>query len=177
MNGYRALLYLSFIFTVWSCGSNPDTLLKEGNEAAKSGDYERALSLYEKSCSLGSGAACFYAANICNESDIYLSFMIKSCNLSFADACLALGNLYAAGFNDNFMVFKKNADESLKYFEKACELSAALCSSAGDMYIGGDIIAQNYEKAVLYYDKACAAGDKTECDKTKDIRENADFKR
>jgi len=61
--------------------------------------------------------------------------------------------------------YKINGDYSktVIYSKKSCELNADSCSYIAEIYYHGEIVKQDYEKAIEFYKKACSRGNIDAC--------------
>lgn len=108
-----------------------------------------------QACSFGSYGSCYYTAKLkADNMDDFIKYMDKACSYDFADACIALGNTYLTGFNENMVKLNKNIDKGLSYINKACQLNNQYCANLADIYISGDDLDQNYTEALKYYNTA-----------------------
>lgn len=120
-----------------------------------------------QACNLGSYGSCYYIARLkADNMDDFLMYMDKACSYDFADACLAIGNTYLTGFNENMVKLNKDIDKGLSYINKACQLNNQYCANLADIYISGDDVIQNYtdaiknyEMALHYYESLCTTYD------------------
>lgn len=118
-------------------------------------DLIKADNASSKACDLGDAASCYYQARI--NADNITSFILyteKACQYSMAYACLVLGNTYLTGFNESMAVIEKDTEKGIGYINKACEINKEICANLADIYISGDDLEQDYNKAVTYYETA-----------------------
>lgn len=108
-----------------------------------------------KACNSGDAASCYKMARInADNIDDYILYADKACQNNLAYSCLSLGNTYLNGFNENMAEIKKDVEKGINYINKACEINSEMCENIANIYISGDDLAQNYQKALKYYETA-----------------------
>lgn len=142
-----------------------------GHQLRLAGDMNPAVDLFERSCKLGYGRACFYAAAIVFKSgkDPKRAFAnyAGACTGSDMRGCLAESVLLQTGQGAAANQGESLAlrDKALKGLEAACEhKDGDACENLGDYYMGEyDKSVKKPEKAIGYYANACGAGVDAAC--------------
>jgi len=138
----------------------------EGEGVTK--DRRRALGLYSKACSGGSGLACsmlgaLYSTGegVAKDSARAAGFFTRACDLGEAMVgCNNLAEAYASGTG-----VAKDQRRAVSLLSKSCDAGAArACGSLGIAYAEGRVgLAKNPTHAVKLLSKACDAGEERSC--------------
>ena len=140
---------------------------KEFNRLIKKGFYEKAISLYQKSCDNGYGKVCsnlgthYYTGLLPVRKDRSkgLRLLEKGCDYKDMQGCYILAGLYTYDKN-----VKHDYKKALKLSKKACEGGhAAGCFLCGSAYEVGRGTNKNREKAKKYFSLACEKGASEGC--------------
>ena len=154
----KYILLLTILTAIFSgCTKNAEDYYNEAKKYSESKDYAQAISLYEKSCELGSALACsslayLYEKGIGVEKDLNKSdeLNIKACDLGSANSCYYMARLKS-----------DNITEFLSYMDKSCSLDfSAGCITLGNVYLNGFnenmvTLEKDKEKGLSYISKAC----------------------
>lgn len=112
--------------------------------------FEKAYTLYDKSCKLGLASACMSLALLLNnnsyENQAILAFN-RACNLLDKQGCAIVGQ---------FWENQKDGSMAADFYKRACDLKDAdACYKMGKLYEKGDLIRQNLRLALSAYSKSC----------------------
>ena len=132
---------------------------------AQNNNWEKAISLYRKACTLHEPESCnllfsIYktGSNVKQDLTQALNYAHQACELGYAQACTNEGVLYLKG-----ECIMRDSTKALALFEKACELvNVEGCFNAAYVY-EQDSAQTNSAKASEYYDKACRLQNETAC--------------
>lgn len=133
------------------------------NDAKKKEYYEKAVTLYTKSCSNGDIASCSSLAHLYRigegvkfDEKKAINLYSLACEKNDMKACTSLGMMYKDSANYIPADFKK----SVKYLTLACDNNFAnACDNLGFMYQHEPKLKKNAPKAISLYTKACSFGE------------------
>ena len=133
---------------------------EQGQAALQAGDRATAIQFMDSACKEGYAEGCYKLAQAYDnyqlrpvDEDDKLETYVRGCEGGNGLACKEAGyNYVMKGFSDPAM-----NPVGLNYRIRACELDEPIsCSSVGDAYLKGKPgIAQDYEAALPYLEKAC----------------------
>lgn len=147
-----------------------------------SGAWAESISELKKACMWGEGSGCnnlgvMYEQGIGVEKDYKEAskYYQEACDLNNGYGCSNLGVLYYNGYG-----IARDGKKAIEYCQKACDLNNAIgCYNLGlwyaegkgigvsyteAVYMKGENVRANYEKAAEYYQKACYLGNQNGCE-------------
>lgn len=131
-------------------------------------DSNQSFVFFHKACDLNETNVCTRLAMTYenNESVRYdvnraIALYNKACGLNNARACDRLGHFYTK----EHRALKADANLSVKYFMKTCELAGYTCDKIGTAYELGKGLKQNTDNAMKFYEKACENNVTQSCSK------------
>lgn len=145
-------------------------------------DMKKSFSYYEKACILGDADICIRVADKIHsnlkDKDAFKKaekYYIKSCDYNNSRGCRLLGSLYywySSKHKDNDIAAKMT-EKGHKLLEKGCNLEdAQSCKTLGIIHEKGIGVNINALIAQEYYEKACALGEYSTCQKPEVVTQN-----
>lgn len=139
-------------------------------------DELQALVNITRACDLNHAFACLMATEIAPR-EKRKEFLTKSANISEKEcdsgndkSCALSGLLY--GEMKDFFKAKTPLHKYCDKVEKTDnDMTHQACRNLGDMYMKGEGVAQDIEKAKVYFKKVCEGGDQSGCDRFKNANE------
>lgn len=130
-------------------------------------NYQKSIEYYKFASEKGNGKASYLLAllaekNIFEEDekkeydDVAFKYYSKSCNQGYSDAFARVGVIFEKGELNT----KKNLEQSFDYYTKSVEIdeNPTGLNGLGNLYYNGEVVKQDYEKAVEFYQKAIEGG-------------------
>lgn len=129
--------------------------------------FDRALSLYEKSCGLGHEASSYGCEQLGhmlqNKYSPYLDpikafyYIKKSCSPSNFDICVNIGYWYQDG--ESFYGVRKNTDRAVEFYGNSCIWGSAVgCLHTAELYEQGMFVKRDIFRASKLRARACEIG-------------------
>lgn len=139
-------------------------------------DELQALVNITRACDLNHALACLMATEIAPR-EKRKEFLTKSANISEKEcdsgndkSCALSGLLY--GEMKDFFKAKAPLHKYCDKVEKTDnEMAHQACRNLGDMYMKGEGVTQDFEKAKVYFKKVCEGGDQQGCNRYKNANE------
>ncbi|WP_300643313.1 tetratricopeptide repeat protein [uncultured Helicobacter sp.] len=144
------------------------SLAKQGYEALKEGEYQKAMEIYQRVCDSGEAWGCGILGAIYDNGIISIvngigvkkvkedkakavELYAQACNSGDFLRCTILGVMYDKGDG-----VKQDKTKAIEFYAKACDAGNDLeCLELGVMYDKGEGVWHNKFKAEEFYDKAC----------------------
>ncbi|RDU60619.1 sel1 repeat family protein [Helicobacter sp. MIT 14-3879] len=140
--------------------------LNAGVDAARKGDYKKALSMFNTACDQGNPAGCFgvgvmfmYGAGVQSDTQKAIKYYQKGCAGGDPTACANLGMIYDEAPN-----MGNNKQKAAEMYMTGCaggDVDA--CNNIGWAYANGQGVPKDINKALQYYRFACDAGSQLGC--------------
>lgn len=163
MNNMKYLLICFLLFN--SIGyAKQQSLFEQALKAQESGNLDKAKDLYAKSCNKNKQVnSCFNLAKLYRQNNDIpntMSYLDKSCEYDYAEACSILADTYYRGYKE----LQKNIYKAADLYEKACKLgNYDSCANIGYLYSVGEGVWTDKKQAVHYYQIACAQNHPVAC--------------
>ncbi|STQ85405.1 sel1 repeat family protein [Helicobacter muridarum] len=140
--------------------------LNAGIDAARKGDYKKALNMFNTACDQGNPAGCFgvgvmfmYGAGVQSDTQKAIRYYQKGCAGGDPTACANLGMIYDEAPN-----MGNNKQKAAEMYMTGCaggDIEA--CNNIGWAYANGSGVPKDINKALQYYRFACDAGSQLGC--------------
>lgn len=140
--------------------------LNAGIDAARKGDYKKALTMLNTACDQGNPAGCFgvgimfmYGAGVQSDTQKAIKYYQKGCAGGDPTACANLGMIYDEAPN-----MGNNKQKAAEMYMTGCaggDIEA--CNNIGWAYANGSGVPKDINKALQYYRFACDAGSQLGC--------------
>ncbi|HHH54898.1 MAG TPA: sel1 repeat family protein, partial [Bacteroidetes bacterium] len=134
-------------------------------------NIKKSIELYEKACALNDIRACDGLGFLYTRSESFmkpnealsLKYFMKTCELA-PYTCEKIATAYETGNK-----LKKNIDNAIKFYEKACDNNLTQsCSKLGRIHLEN----QNYKTALPFLIKACESKEDWSCTQVAKVYEN-----
>ena len=132
-------------------------------ESGHSGsNLKKASEFYERACVNGDASGCESLAmlyengkGVSEDMQKAVDYYDRACSGGASSSCAHLGLLYEQDDNIEYAVI---------YYQNSCDAGGASeCVRLGTMYYTGGAVAQNEERAIQFFKKACELGETTGC--------------
>lgn len=130
--------------------------VRDGITALNEKNYEKAYSIFQKSCKLKNPSGCYNLAvmydlgkGIKKENEKAIELYEMSCKNGIINGCFNLGVIYDKG-----NIVQKNMKKAIDYYSIACEKgNYRSCYNIAVVYLNSK--EKDYHKARIYFEKAC----------------------
>lgn len=152
----KKIIPIGFVIVAIFTGLNAGDF-EDATKEMNGGSPEKAINLYNKSCSSGNAVSCTLLGELCtmsNNNSLALSYFKSGCDLDYAESCYNAGYLYQMGQGT-----KQDKQTAEVLYKKACDGgSANACNNLGYLFES-----KNRSKAKQYYKRACDLGHTVAC--------------